>query len=448
MKLVRHSSANAFGAIFLLSLSLSAASVSAADAVRLSLNTPSGVYEAGEPITVTAAPAEPSEDADAAPGRMLMVKVLKNNNTLLSEASVPWASDESTVLFDGSFDEPVSLIVEATYGGETDAVGAVVAPHRLEPGLPRPDDFNAYWEEQKRLLASMPLEATMSPIALGEERSGFEAYDVEINAPGPRPARAILAKPAKAKPKSLPIVVKFHAAGVKGNWCRAHTSEALDLAARGEGALSLDLNAHGMLNHEPESYYEALEDGPLHQYWEIGIESRDDYYFRFMYLRFLRAIEFLTRQPEWDGERILVLGESQGGGQALAAAGLDPRVTAVVATVPAMCDFGGPLVQRKGGWPQPVDGRPNDPQVAQTVAYFDAAHLVAGSKAELLVEVGLVDKTCPATSIYAALNGAAGEKRVLPVPYRGHPWPEGEDLEVWKITIQAAKDAFIDEFLQ
>ena len=53
----------------------------------------------------------------------------------------------------------------------------------------------------------------------------------------------------------------------------------------------------------------------------------------------MRTLDFLTSQPEWDGKRILVLGESQGGGQSLAAAGLDHRVSAVVATVPAMSDF-------------------------------------------------------------------------------------------------------------
>src|SRR5690606_29812949 len=131
------------------------------------------------------------------------------------------------------------------------------------------------------------------------------------------------------------------------------------------------LNAHGMLNGQPEAYYQELEDGPLQRYWEQGAKDRDTYYFRFMYLRMLRSIEYLTRQPEWDGERILVIGESQGGGQALAAAGLDKRVSAVVATVPALCDFGGPLAGRKGGWPQPMKSYEDQPEVVRATSYFD-----------------------------------------------------------------------------
>jgi len=57
-----------------------------------------------------------------------------------------------------------------------------------------------------------------------------------------------------------------------------------------------------------------------------GMESRSDFYFRGMYLRLIRTLDFLASQPEWDGKRILVIGESQGGGQALAAAGLDKEL--------------------------------------------------------------------------------------------------------------------------
>jgi cephalosporin-C deacetylase len=41
----------------------------------------------------------------------------------------------------------------------------------------------------------------------------------------------------------------------------------------------------------------------------------------------IRAIDVLTEQPEWDGRTVAVFGISQGGFQAIAAAGLDPRVT-------------------------------------------------------------------------------------------------------------------------
>ena len=176
--------------------------------------------------------------------------------------------------------------------------------------------------------------------------------NIEINCTGPKPARGYFAKPAIAAPKSLPIVLLVHAAGVKGSWCRSEPGNAMKYAMM--GTLCFDLNAHGMLNGQPEEYYADLEAGELKNYYLQGLTNRDDFYFRGMYLRLMRTIDFLTKQPEWDGKRILVIGESQGGGQALAAAGLDKRVSAVVAIVPAMCDWLGPLADHEGGWPQPL----------------------------------------------------------------------------------------------
>ena len=86
-----------------------------------------------------------------------------------------------------------------------------------------------------------------------------------------------------------------------------------------------------------------------------------------MFLRLTRALEFLTSQPEWDGKILMVEGGSQGGGQSLAAAGLDSRVTFIAAGVPAICDHSGKAIGRINGWPKLVpdkDGKP-DPQALQ-----------------------------------------------------------------------------------
>ena len=119
----------------------------------------------------------------------------------------------------------------------------------------------------------------------------------------------------------------------------------------GRGALSFDLNAHGMLNGQPDSYYDSLQQNDLKNYPYIGLGSKKDFYFRGMYLRLMRTLDFLTSQPEWDGKRIMVIGESQGGGQALATAGLDHRVTAVIATVPLCATGAEPLQAGKAAGP-------------------------------------------------------------------------------------------------
>ena len=163
----------------------------------------------------------------------------------------------------------------------------------------------------------------------------------------------------------------------------------------------------------------------------------------------MRTLDFLTSQPEWDGKRILVIGESQGGGQSLAAAGLDHRVTAVVATVPAMCDWGGTLAGHKGGWPDPfATTQYNRQTLLSVLPYFDVAHILKGSKATLVVEMGLIDTTCPAAGIFAAVNQANGKKVLFTDTYRGHHVSQPAYQEVWEKTVNEPKNAFINNYLK
>ena len=153
----------------------------------------------------------------------------------------------------------------------------------------------------------------------------------------------------------------------------------------------------------------------MKDYPQSGREDREKCYFLGMFLRLARALEFLTSQPEWDGKTLIVRGASQGGGQAIAAAGLDPRVTFIAAAVPAICDHTGHAVCRVNGWPQLVPdqaGKPN-PKILQVARYFDSMNFATRTKAEAIVSVGLIDTVCPATSVYAAYNNLPGKKQMI-----------------------------------
>jgi cephalosporin-C deacetylase-like acetyl esterase len=414
---------------------------SLAQDIALKVNSQSGVYKKGEKIIVEADVANQTSDS-------LHVKVWKNNIELFTSKDFAPSNGVITV-FEGSFTEPISLIVDVNSGNKKYSIGAVVEPQGFQPGFQRPRDLEGYWNDLKKQIAEMPFQVEKTGIDLPtEDVDNYLCFDMELNCLGPQPARGYFAKPKNAYPATLPIVIFVRAAGVKGSWCKSNVDEALRFAKMGKGALCFDLNAHGMLNGMPDAYYAKLEEGELKDYWLQGIESKDSYYFRGMYLRLLRTIEFMAQQPEWDGQRILVIGESQGGGQALAAAGLDSRVSAVVATVPAMCDFGGVLLNRKSGWPQPIESTNKSENSLNTVPYFDTALLLKNSKATIVAEIGLIDQTCPASSIYAAINQAKGKKFLFPVTYRTHGWPEAPFREVWDKTVYSAKNAFIADYLK
>ncbi len=404
----------------------------------LSQSHENGIYKKGDKIRIIAILNHKTGDS-------LSIKVWKNNDQLLLKSkSLP--SKDTLEVFTGKMSEPCSVRVEASIGGNKQSIGLIVDPLKIKPGSPYPKDFQEYWNKEKQSLRALLMQVKSKSMTISD--NGYVCFDTEINCTGPKPARGYFAKPAKAREHSLPIVLVVHAAGVKGSWCRSETANALNYAKKGQGALCFDLNAHGMLNGQSDEYYNNLEVGELKDYYAVGLESREDLYFRGMCLRLLRTLEFLTRQPEWDRKRIIVIGESQGGGQALAAAGLDHRVSAVVATVPAMCDWGGTLVNRKGGWPQPFE-RPGDQEkMKQTLPYFDNANLLKDSKATIVVEIGLIDNVCPATSIYAAINQAKGKKTIYPVTYREHSWPTEVQRKVWDKMVLDPKNSFVDNFLK
>lgn len=406
--------------------------------ISLELNKADGVYAAGEPvvcrITVT-------ENGAPLPAGQIALSVLKNGTQPLLEKNIP-VQNGRAVFEGGAFNGPVHLQFSAVLSGITNRIGAVVDPEQFAPGCPEPADLDSFWAEQKAILKNYDVRKTEWSPAKVDGTNHIECFDVQIPCAGGRPASGYYARPANVAEKSLPAVLSLHAAGVSGHWTLATPKLAASYASRGGGAICLDLSAHGLPNGRPVEFYKEMEAGPLKDYPFQGLDSREQFYFRFMYLRLLQAIEFLSAQPEWDG-RILAIGESQGGGQALAAAALDSRITTVVAIVPALCDFAGSLDGRENGWPNPLQSASNK---LSTVSYFDNACLASRSKASTFVEVGLIDKTCPPSSVFAAYNRLSGEKTIVTVPYRGHQVSQLVRRDEWGRGPFKLREQFLDRF--
>lgn len=296
--------------------------------------------------------------------------------------------------------------------------GIGFSPEKIGLSLPVPDDFDEFWDAQKRELAKVPVDPKLTAVEYDD--ASIQCFDVQVPCLGGAPVSGYFGKPKNAEAKSLPAILWVHGAGVR--------SSSLGNAIKGAraGMLSMDINAHGLPNGKPAQFYADQNAGPLNNYRHAGRESRDTIYFRGMYLRLVRAIDFLTQQPEWDGKHVVVIGHSQGGGQSLAAGGIDSRVTLIAPGVPAICDHSGNAAGRVNGWPKLVpngdDGKP-DPQILQAARYVDAVNFAARCKADAIMSVGFIDVTCPPSSCYAAYNALQGEKSVLNRPAMGHAAP-------------------------
>ena len=300
----------------------------------------------------------------------------------------------------------------------------------------------SFWNARRAALAAMPLKADLKPVESPDPQ--VECFSLEAPCPQTNPVRGYYARPKGAKPQGCPAILFVRAAGVAGDWCKASVKNAVSLAKQ-YGAIVVDINAHGMLNGQPPEYYRDLEQKDLRNYWTQGTDDRDKFYFVGMYVRLLRSVEFIAAQEPWDGKHLITIGESQGGGQALAAAGLDKRVSGVVALVPAMCDFAGPVVGRQGGWPGPI-GRDIQSEQAKkaidAVRYCDNVNLAKRSRGPdtRFRRPDRHDLLAPRESLRPTTASPA-TKRIVAYPHKPHNGLPREDA--WIGEMSSLQDDFI-----
>ena len=293
--------------------------------------------------------------------------------------------------------------------------GAMVEPEKIKAGCEEPADFKKFWDDQKACLAKIPVKAERIEAALDKKLADkFKCYDVKVDCVDNVPVSGYLTIPANAKPKSLPAVVSYHGAGV-------YSASKVPR----NNAISFDVNAHGILNGQPQEYYNNLSTNELRAYYYRDKDNRDKFYFRDMYLRVLRALDYVKTLPEWDGRNLIVLGSSQGGAQAIVAAALDPQVSLCLTGVPALSDHSGNLAGRQSGWPRlfaAKDGKPVDAKTAEVSKYYDNVNFAKYIKAPVYMTAGMIDNTCVPTSVYAVFNNlpAETEKHMTIFPTEGH----------------------------
>ena len=121
-----------------------------------------------------------------------------------------------------------------------------------------------------------------------------------------------------------------------------------------QGCIRFEIEIHGLNPTLTEEAFKEISNafnGRENGYLNNGLDNRDNYYMKRVYLGCVRSIDLLTSLPEWDGKNVIVQGGSQGGALALITTGLDPRVTACVANHPALSDMAGYKAGRAGGYP-------------------------------------------------------------------------------------------------
>lgn len=294
------------------------------------------------------------------------------------------------------------------------------SPEKIVPYTQEPKDFWSFWQNNLKEAAKYPLKVTKEYVKeSSDERTDCYLVKIELN----RQHQAMygfLVMPKDAKPGSCPVVLTPPGAGIK----RIKDLTAHDAYAS-QGMIRFMVEIHGLNPLMPEEYYEDVRgafDNRVKGYLYQGLDNRDHYYMKHVYLGLVRCLDFLTSLPEWDGKNVITQGGSQGGALSLIAASLDQRVTLCVANHPALADMAAAISPtHTHGYPHFTtrEGMLTEAHL-RTLPYFDVVCFAPYIKAKTLMTWGYNDNTCPPTTSYAVWNLLQCEKESLITPINEH----------------------------
>ena len=323
----------------------------------------------------------------------------------------------------------------------------------------RPADFKAFWDKAKADLAKVPLDARAETPMQTFDRDAINAYNVghaaippdydptghkaetvesqKISFAGPDGGRvyAWLAKPVGPGP--FPAMLVLPGAGF------AARPRPLEHARH--GYVAIDMQIHGqdvdLVGEYPKlpGYYDQQQYQPISAY----------YYYK-VHQRVLQAVNYLLSRPDVDKRRLAVAGGSQGGRLAIVAAGLDPRITAVVSGIAnspnqphlawvARCNGADKAVPSDGmdllGAP-PADTTP----AGVCWAYYDPMNYAPDIHCPVYCYGGLIDPVSPPFSVYAVFHRLGSKnKTYVPLPGLAHDWSGENDRRAWRWLDQVWK---------
>jgi cephalosporin-C deacetylase len=305
-------------------------------------------------------------------------------------------------------------------------------PERAEP-----PDFDAFWRETlttSRAAATPPVfERVKTPLR------AVTVDDVTFGGFAGQPIRGWLLAPAGAT-TPLPTVVEY--IGYGGG--RSLPFQWLRWATAGYAHLVMDTRGQGSTwtpGDTPDVEAVPAAGGNYPGFVTRGIDDPATWYYRRLVTDAVLALDAARAHPLVDPARLVVTGQSQGGGLALAVAGLSPDVRAAAIDVPFLCHWRR-AIEVSDGFPYQeltrylATHRLREADVFRTLSYVDGLNFAPRATAPALFSVGLMDEICPPSTVFAAFNHYAGPKDIRVWSFNGH--------EAGELVQQAERYAFLE----
>jgi len=284
-----------------------------------------------------------------------------------------------------------------------------------KPPLTRRKDFSKFWKENIRLSREQPLNPKVEKVGYPVKRVKVQSVTFDgfldktpINAWHLRPSGR----------GEFPCMLFLH--GYGGN--RGSVSDYLGWVLQGYDVMAVDVR--GQSGDTPD--FARYPSGSIIGNMTKGILDKANYYYRYVYMDCLRALDLLLEMGEAKGEGVGVTGASQGGGLTIVVSALDKRVSLSMPEVPYLCQFERAVeVASQGPYLEILNyirAYPDDADDAyETLSYFDGMNFAPELKCPTLVSVGLIDTICPASTIFSTYHHMAAKVKELSIyPGMGH----------------------------
>ncbi|MGN7860421.1 acetylxylan esterase [Microbacterium sp. 22303] len=292
------------------------------------------------------------------------------------------------------------------------------------PDVAEPADFDEFWQrtlEASRAIAKPPILTRIeSPLTV------FDVYDLRFSGFAGDEVHGWFVVPAGVS-GPLPTVVEYN--GYGGG--RGLPHERLPWAASGYAWAFMDTRGQGSVWGTEGVTPDPHGTGPSAPgFMTRGIEDPEAYYYRRVFTDAALLIDAVRALDVVDADRVAVVGGSQGGGIAIAAAGLSRGLVGVMPDVPFLCHFARAVgLTDRDPYNEVVRylsvHRGADERVFRTLSYFDGVNLAKRATAPALFSVGLMDPICPPSTVYAAANHYGAVVDVVEYAFNEHEGGQG-----------------------
>lgn len=344
---------------------------------------------------------------------------------------------DGTLMLKGKMSKPgfYRVDVKTTIDGKEykGACAAAFSPELLQPTTVMPQDFSDYWQNAISEARQVPLNPTKR---LLPERCTNEVNVYEVSFQNMQwnfrtygilcvPVEKDNAKAAGAG--KYPALLRVPGAGVR--------PYGGDIYTASQGAITLEIGIHGISVTMDQKVYDDVFNGALMNYWNWGMDNRDDSYYKRVIIGCIRALDYIEQYTPWNGQQLAVSGSSQGGFLSLATAGLDKRITCYAPVHAALCDHTASLKGVACGWPHYFywnKGKGQERQI-ETSRYYDGVNFarLITDKQKGWFSFGYNDDVVPPTTAWATYNIVTGPKEISPYQATWHFWHQ-EQWDEWE----------------